>query len=314
MYLTRRHIPRSPLAPILPLLLCLSSGAVAQEYRSLPADLVAARPLLLAERGLLDSTLISTRLSHEESKKVWLATLLSATVPGAGQIYADAPLWRTILYGGIEATAWSLYFVYEAKGDKGLNDFQNYADAHWDVTRYVSWIADNYQRWSDQDVDKGAAAQALAAIYRSNDPKLPPWERIDFSQLNRLERAVRQSFSHTLPPHGDGQYYEEVGKYTQYRAGWDDHDAIGDTLAYDNSKVTQRNRDYTLAREQTNTYYDYATAAVGVLLLNHVASMLDALLQARSYNATVRASLHGALTPTDSPYPELTVRINFEGM
>jgi hypothetical protein len=289
---------------------CGFAGSVdAQVMHNLRADLAAAP--ILPGRSFLDSTLAAGSVTAGEKKSPWLAGLLSAAVPGAGQVYAHAPLWRTILYGGIEATAWTLSFIYNAKGDKGTDDFQNFADTHWDVTRYVSWIAQNYQRWPDEEVNKAQAAEALAAIYRSNDPNLPPWDRIDFAQLNKLERSVVKSFSHTLPAHGEQQYYEEIGKYTQYRAGWDDHDAVGDTLVYDNSKVTDRNRSYTASRAQTNRYYDYATAAVGTILLNHVVSMLDALFQTRSYNASIRAGLHGSLTPLESPYPELTLRVGF---
>ena len=28
--------------------------------------------------------------------------------------------------------------------------------------------------------------------------------------------------SHNLPPHGDQQYYELIGKYHQYSSGWND--------------------------------------------------------------------------------------------
>lgn len=244
-------------------------------------------------------------------KSPLLAGGLSAILPGTGQIYAKAPLWRTLLYGAVEAAGWTLFAVFTAKGDRETDAFQRFADDNWDVTRYVEWISGNYQRWADDEVDKAAASEALATIYRSRDPNLSPWERIDFQQLNRLERAVHKSFSHTLPAHGQQQYYEEIGKYTQYRAGWSDHDFLGDTLVYDNSKVTARNLRYTADRARANSYYDYATAAVGTLLLNHVASMMDAFFQARGYNASVRARLRGALTPTESPYPELTLSVGF---
>lgn len=235
-----------------------------------------------------------------KKKSVLLAGVLSGVVPGAGQIYTEAPWWRAALYGTIEAAGWALYAIYNAKGNRATLDFQNYADAHWDVTRYIDWIAANYQSWSSNDVNKSAAAAALAAIYRSSDPSLPPWERVDFEQLNKLERAVTGGFSHVLPEHGEQQYYEEIGKYIQYRSGWDDHQAEVDTVIFDPSRVTPRNRDYVEQREHANDLGSYATTALGVVVLNHAVSMIDALLQARSYNVSIHSESRGMILPDGS--------------
>ena len=230
-------------------------------------------------------------------KSVVLAGGLSAILPGAGQLYAEAPLWRTLLYGAIEVAGWTAYGIYTGKGNQATTDFESYADRHWDVTRYVGWIADNYQRWGAEDVDKQAAAEALAAIYLSNDSNLPPWQRIDFEQLNKLERAVNGGFSHTLARYGAQSYYEEIGKYIQYRAGWDDHAIEGDTMIFDPSRVSSRNRDYVGQREDANALLGYATTALGVVVLNHVVSMIDASLEARSYNISLHSDFRGETLP-----------------
>jgi hypothetical protein len=33
---------------------------------------------------------------------------------------------------------------------------------------------------------------------------------------------MKMNGSHRLPPHGDQQYYEMIGKYHQYSPGWND--------------------------------------------------------------------------------------------
>jgi hypothetical protein len=188
-------------------LLILPGLALAQ--RSEPTGILAVDLRNgLADEGAHAARAIPIFSGEEQAKKsLWLAGGLSVIVPGSGQFYAEAPLWRTILYGAIEAAGWTAYALYTSKGNQATTDFENYADAHWDVSRYIAWIGDNYEKWSIEDVDRKAAAEALAAIYRSNDPSLPGWERIDIEQLHKLERSVRGGFSHTLPPHGDQQYY-----------------------------------------------------------------------------------------------------------
>ncbi len=265
------------------------------------ARLHPERPLLFAgENG-------------RQPKSVWLATGLSALVPGAGQYYTEAPLWRTILYGTVEVAGWTLFGVYSAKGEQATTDFETFADAHWDVTRYISWLSDNYDRWTDAEVDKQAAREALGAIYRSNDPSLDPWERVDFDQLNKLERAVRGGFSHTLPEHGEQQYYEQIGKYIQYRAGWDDHILEGDTIIFNPSRVTRNNRDYMDSRVEANDLLGYAGTALWVVALNHVVSAVDALLEARNYNVSIKSELKGETLPNGrrTYAPGLGLRFRF---
>jgi hypothetical protein len=242
-----------------------------------------------------------------------LAATLSAILPGAGQVYARAPLWRTALYAGIEALAWTAYGVTSARGSALTTEFEQFADEHWRVSRYIDWLASNYHRWPDSAVNKQAAAEALQSIYTSTDQSRPDWERVDFEQLNRLERAVSGGFSHTLPSHGHQQYYEQIGKYVQYRAGWDDHALEGDTIIYDPSRVTGRNLAYMDKRADANTYLSYASTALGGVLLNHLASLVDAALAARGYNASIHAEIKGDLLgDTGEPlYAALDLTIRF---
>ncbi|MCE7935572.1 MAG: hypothetical protein DYG96_13425 [Chlorobi bacterium CHB2] len=236
-------------------------------------------------------------VGNVEGKSVWLAGGLSLLVPGAGQVYAEAPWWRAVVYGAAEVAGWTIFGVYQAKGNDATTAFEQFADQHWDVTRYIGWIEANYQQWSDQQIDKTAAAAALANIYRSDDPAISPWERVDFQELRKLESAVKDDFTHTLPNHGEQQYYEQIGKYVQYRAGWDDHIAEGDTAIYNPSRVTQRNHDYTLLRLDANDLLSYAQTGITIVAINHIVSMLDAALTAHAHNIRIKSELKGLLQP-----------------
>jgi hypothetical protein len=246
-------------------------------------------------------------------KSVPLAGVLSGVLPGAGQIYAEAPWWRAALYASLEAVGWTAFAVTSSRGAELTREFEGFADEHWSVVRYIEWLTMNLERWSDSAVNKDVARDALGRVYTSADPSRPAWERIDFEQLNRLERAVRGGFSHTLPRHGHQQYYEMIGKYVQYRAGWSDHRLDGDTLIYDPSRVTERNGLYMDRRAEANDYLGYASTALGGLIVNHLASLLDAVLTARDFNARVRAGLEGSLLPDAAvPYrTTLTLDVRF---
>jgi hypothetical protein len=295
------------------LLVVLVQSSLAQTHDlhltgSLPTDL-----RLLAVEALPDSGVQHTGIESAQRKSVWLAGAMSIVVPGAGQIYTEAPWWRTALYGAIEALAISTYFIYNDKGNQATGDFERYADSHWDVVRYVRWIEANYQRWTDEQVDKAKAAEALARIYRSQDPSLPPWERIDFEQLNKLEKTVKGGFSHTLPLHGDQQYYEEIGKYAQYRSGWDDHPFDADTTIYAPQFTTVRNLDYVEQRNQANRYLSIASWGITAVIANHLASMVDAAFEARGYNLRLNARLDHEQSPNGSLIPSgrLELRAGF---
>lgn len=219
-----------------------------------------------------------------ECKSILLATGLSAALPGAGQVYVGTPWWRPAIYGAIEVAAWIGFGVWTGAGNGATTDFEAFADRHWDVTRYISWIQQNLNRWSDAEIDRASAEQALSEVIVSTDPALDPWDRVNFDALNRLEKAVKGGFSHTLPRHGDQQYYEEIGKYIQYRSGWDDHAGSLDSLIFDPSFVTPRNQDYASQREHANDLLSYADYAIAAIVLNHLVSMLDAGISARYVN------------------------------
>ena len=73
-------------------------------------------------------------------------------------------------------------------------------DENWSVVDYAEYLN-----------SRGAAVEI------NPDQLLPPWERIvSWSQLNAAEEEYAELGSHKLPPHGEQQYYELIGKYHQY--------------------------------------------------------------------------------------------------
>jgi len=200
-----------------------------------------------------------------QEKSPWLAAGFSLLVPGSGQFYAKS-YWKAALFFAIEAAVVTAAIAYDRKGDDQTAEYQAFANQHWSVTRYAEWTEQNFSLQGEFQWDQGNGI-------------------VNWDELNRMERTVGGWYSHTLPPYGSQQYYELIGKYPQYNQGWDDAPpsfTYGDPL-------TPRFLSYSADRGEANTYYDRASTAVTVAVVNHIVSALDAAWSASMYNSDIRA-------------------------
>jgi hypothetical protein len=156
-----------------------------------------------------------------------------------------------------------VYAVFQGKGNDQTTVYQNYADGNWNMRRYAQWLKDQSFTGSP-GIDMS-----------SNDVTLR-------AQINACESA--SGFSHQLPPPGDQQYYEVIGKYQTYIAGWSS--AVGQNINKSNYETYHLPQvsDYMDSRQKANDYYNKGTTTLMVVLLNHVASAVDGVLSVNSYN------------------------------
>jgi hypothetical protein len=190
-------------------------------------------------------------------KSPMLAGLMSLIVPGAGEVYNGEYL-RAGIFVALEATLIIVGLHYDNKGDDQTDKFENYADGNWSVVKYAEWLNAH---------PKTADVQQISID--NTTPGLEPWERVNWSELNAAEKA--NSYSHSLPRHGEQQYYEMIGKYPQFSGGWndfssDDYHDISPNFTY-----------YSGMRGQANDFYNVAAKAVIGIYLNHFLSALDAV-------------------------------------
>lgn len=223
-------------------------------------------------------------IDNPHKKSPWLATAFSLVLPGAGEFYAGSYL-KAGIFVAVEAALITTAIIYNNKGNKQTTDFQNYADKNWSVLRYARWLIAYHGADSSN-------------IILPNSPSLPPWERINWAGLNAAEVG-----SHTLPPHGDQQYYEEIGKYDEYASGWND---FGGSSA-DFPPPTPNMLNYEGMRGHANDLYDISTKAVVVTYINHFLSALDAYWSTSMFNKEVAMKMrverlqyayHDELVPT----------------
>ncbi len=236
-------------------------------------------------------------------KSPYLAAAFSAVLPGAGEFYSES-YWKSAIFVAAEATIWTLDIIYNGKGDTQTDFYKNYANGHWSAVRYAEWINANLQ-YLNANLDK-----ATYTIPINSNISLPPWERIDWNALGRVEREIGGGFSHSLAPYGDQQYYEMIGKYMQFIHGWDQSDFNVSTYL---DQLTPQMTWYAGERGKANDFYNIASTAATILVLNHVLSAFDAAWSAHSYNTLhTEVTMQKISTPLVWCYvPTLRLSVNF---
>jgi hypothetical protein len=234
-------------------------------------------------------------------KSPYIAAGLSLVVPGAGQFYTER-YWEAVAFFAADVAAWVLAYNYDRKGDKQTDLFQNYADARWSVVRYADFTEQEYLGTSQR------------AWLKPNSEGLPPWQRVDWNVLNEMERQVArtpngQYYSHTLPPYGDQQYYELIGKYQEFYQGWDDADPTLTTYEQISHRLQSSPTNmiyYSGERGKANEYYRSASTWVAVAIINHVVNAAYAALSAGWYNSA-HAELGLQSVPTERGFTNVPV-------
>ena len=226
-------------------------------------------------------------------KSGWLAAGLSLLVPGAGEFYAES-YWKAAIFLAIDVAAITIALNNDKKGNDQTSFYRNYADGHWSAVKYAEY------------------AQTLAPTGRTYAWRVPgtegmspwdrPWTQVNWSELNRMERDIAGYYSHTLPPYGEQQYFELIGKYPQFNQGWNDAPAA---FAY-GDPLTPNFLWYANERGKANTYYETATRWVTIAAINHILSAVDAAWSASLYNKA-QASMSTRIVPTPDGYTTMSM-------
>ena len=88
----------------------------------------------------------------------------------------------------------------------------------------------------------------------------------------------------------DHHYYENIGKYDHFYAGWDDNDSLyvmvkelgGEYIAMSPNK-----KQYREIWNDSNDYYRIASFALSSMVANHFASMMDVLILSKLSNKKI---------------------------
>jgi len=161
----------------------------------------------------------------------------------------------------------------------GAGEF--YAESYWKSALFSgieigSWVAySHYQK-------KGKSLEDDFKRYADKNWSLERWKQ----WYNNLPEDEKAAFSHTLPSTKTQQYYEMIGKYMEFNAGWDDvKNPDPDIAKQDTSK---KSLNYMEMRERSNRALKVATGMTAVILANHVFSAVDAAWTAKIFKKTVK--------------------------
>ena len=192
------------------------------------------------------------------------AMLLSAIIPGAGEMYAGSYL-KAVFFFGLEIGAWTGVAIYQAEGNDKEDQFIEYADNHWSQGQYWGWL-ETLGSWTTPEEEKQWNPDLGGEYYT-------------YDVYEQFEND--NGFTHNLPVTKSQQYYEMIGKYmTQFGPGWNDANldltTNDDNFYYWDGDYTNNSEYYMDLRYKSNQALDKAAYFFQAVMLNHVISALDA--------------------------------------
>jgi hypothetical protein len=182
-----------------------------------------------------------------KSKSTSKGFLLSMLLPGAGEYYAESKL-KAGIFLSLEALFWTGYLSYHNKAGNKENEYKNFADLNWSEQAYKDSMLTIY----GVDIDTISTGTKLIS---------------DYDSVVIVEH---------LPDSKTQQYYEMVGKYDQFRYGWDDFDRT--------NFLTPHRNFYLNLRDDSNKLFDNARYTLIAIIGNHILSAFDAVWSVKTYN------------------------------
>ncbi|MFQ3607583.1 MAG: hypothetical protein SNJ55_02995 [Chloroherpetonaceae bacterium] len=290
------------------------------------------RPLVIDGQYIAynDAGMISPSMPTRKLRTPVIGAVFSAIVPGAGEFYAES-YWRSALFFAAEVALWATAIHYQNKGRQGERDFVAFADglapngaglandgrARWDAVRFAERMSEIYttERFLNSGLVSNANQIRQLAAELGTEQRLNEIRNRDYRFLNAFERiavsaANNATLSHTLPPYGDQQYYELIGKYSEYAIGWYDYDVSRMNNRFEIHSATYLQ--YASMRGMANQNLKTASNFFSLVVLNHALSAVDALVAVNQYNDRIRTSLQfqqDAMTQTI--YPSASVAVSF---
>jgi hypothetical protein len=220
------------------------------------------------------------------------ALLLSAIIPGAGQFYAKNYIFAAAFLA-IEVGAWYGVASYHAEGMDKEEEYIAFADDHWtyfddlysgdgDFGSYL-----DYEYWAASLF--GPDGESGGTDGYTNDIGI--WDALTWEE--KLAYLPSNGFTHELDEEDkDQQYYEMIGKYDQFGAGWPgDGDyvanyradkTVGDGWTWQTHNSYREN--YLNMRKDSNDALDRSKNFTMVVLANHLLSALHAGFNVSMHN------------------------------
>ena len=223
------------------------------------------------------------RTQARKGKSSKRAFLLSALVPGLGEWYVGSKK-RGLIFFGAEAALVGMWAAWKGKGNDLEEEFRAVADEHWDPEEYIAWRESTIS-------NNSSITHALPCSSEVRDVYIPA--RREWKDQQQTSGLGSAAFGGCAPSQIQ-QYYELIGKYDQFIAGWEEDlkrvrsdGSIGNSVEWtevdsvENFHSERRLR-YEDQRDESNRFLKRASTISGVILINHVISAIDAARVARA--------------------------------
>ncbi|KAB2881410.1 hypothetical protein F9K33_01325 [bacterium] len=239
------------------------------------------RPFYALEKHTdFQKSYLSISGSDHQKKSAFFALSMSAILPGTGQLYAQngrESLIKGASFLALEITGWVLYFHNQNKGKKFEKKYEKFADNHWDVDKYLLFLETSLQNDPNFEISPGDLGRKDSGI--------------NFALLESAENEWGTNTGvsvHHLYKNSRQQYYEMIYKYPeQFGLGWSD--AINNQNTYPYTGYTRNNLtplmiDYRGMRIKSNDYLSTARGMTGLIMINHLLSITDAVWTVKRKN------------------------------
>jgi len=206
--------------------------------------------------------------SGERTPSPGISFLLSALVPGAGQIYQGRSVgWAFV---AADAAVWGGFAALRADGRDLEGAYRAFADEHFDLTNpdFANDAERGWYEWWD--------------FFRTIEPTFIYADTLYWHDIREARESDRV------------RYYQDIEASNAYILGWDDwapdefgneeywwQDAEGLHVAY----VSPRRDEYRRMRAKADSRLKWASRLVGVALVARVATAVEALHAARAERA-----------------------------
>ena len=169
--------------------------------------------ILLSALTLQGQLAPEIELGPGQEKSPKKAMVMSLLLPGAGQAYGGNWI-SSMVYTGLEIGLIGYSVWLQNKGNEGVEAYELFADQHWDV-----------QRWfvGDEALDNPGYYANLSSNPRTHNVFI----MVDGHRYTFFEFIERYPSVEQLPDsysiYEEYHYYENIGKYKQFKQGWDDY-------------------------------------------------------------------------------------------
>jgi len=213
--------------------------------------------------------------------------IMSLILPGSGQFYNKAPLWKTLSFFGVELGALLMWRNSINTANRIKKEYQEFADVNWDVD---TWVYNRFNPTTIQNEEMSwtnfAALNKLTGTHHINlilSGALANELNLNEVSSDSLEMNPDWIGTDEIQVVRDRHFYENIGKYDQFLGGWSDareawyweEKDVGDSIEV--IIKTPKKKSYIDQRYESNQKLSLAKYSITVLMFNHVISGIESV-------------------------------------